>query len=289
MSALGQLPIVDMSGQIAALPKTPGYQVLPPRTNEQYITFHYSGVAYSDRSPAVECKRVLDEAAYQLRTNYGTASDPAYPDGLLYDFVVLSDGTIVRARAQRQQLWHCGNEIGNSRSWSVHVMLGPGQDLSTSQRGSLFALFDALRMDYGIPRSHAVCHCDWPWRVEADPYPAASYRRQPNQSECPREILYQYVVEYRAMENSPPTIPGAQPGQSYVSTPAIAAFYSANGALVVFGYPIGAVYQDADRDGEVCAFQPFENVVIKEKKSLPAPWTVRPILLSEALERVGRH
>jgi hypothetical protein len=289
MSALSQLAIVDMSDEIARLPKTPGYSVLPPRTNEQYITFHYSGVAYSDRSPPVERQRVLDEAAYQLRTNYGSAEQPAYPDGLLYDFVVLSDGTIVRARAQRQQLWHCGNPIGNSMSWSVHVMLGPGQDMTTAQRQSVFTLFDALRTDGAIPRSRVVCHCDWPWRLQAGPYPASSYRRQSNQSECPREILYQHVVEYRAMNDSVPTLPGARPGMTYPSTAAIAAFYTGSGGLVVFGYPTGAVYQDADRDGEVCSFQSFENVVIKEKHSLPAPWNVRPILLSEAIERAARH
>lgn len=195
---------VDMSARIAALPhKRRDASVLPYRSGEQYITLHYSGVVYKDRSHASEMQRILDEAAYQMQHNYGSAANPAYPDGLLYDFVVLSDGTIVRTRNWRVQLWHCGNYIGNAQSWAVHVMLGPGQDVTNAQQQAVFSLLDDLRAQSNIPRDHVVSHCEWP-RVNGVPVISDAYRLQPGQSACPGAVLHkQLTVAYRALRDTP--------------------------------------------------------------------------------------
>jgi hypothetical protein len=53
---------LDLSAQIAALPKHRGYSTLPPRAGERYITLHYSGVDYPKTDKAGEIRRILDEA-----------------------------------------------------------------------------------------------------------------------------------------------------------------------------------------------------------------------------------
>lgn len=195
---------VDMGAQIAALPqKRRDAYTLPPRGVERYVTLHYSGVVYKDRSHASEMQRILDEAAYQMQHNYGSAANPAYPDGLLYDFVVLSDGTIVRTRNWRVQLWHCGNYMGNQQSWAVHVMLGPGQDVTDAQQRAVFALIDELRARTNIPRANVASHCEWP-RVNGEPVISDTYRLQPGQSACPGAVLHKRLtVAYRALRDTP--------------------------------------------------------------------------------------
>ena len=197
MSALAQLDILDLSAAIAALPRRPGAQPIPPRTRHDWITFHYSAVAYADRSTAAERARVLDEARYHLQKNWGKAGQPPiYGDRFMYDLVVLSDGTVVRTGDPRQ-LWHCGNAIGNETSWSVHVMLGGQQDLTQPQRLALYQVFDALRADHSIAREHVVAHCEWPKaRRPAVPFP--TYRQQIGQSACPGPVLFRHVAAYRA-------------------------------------------------------------------------------------------
>jgi hypothetical protein len=214
MSALAQLPILDMTGQLDAIPRMRGHQALPPRGREQYITFHFSDVIYPDRSRSTELVSLFGEARYQIRKDWSRNQRGIYGDGLMYDFVVLSDGTIVRSRRQRQRqaLWHCNNVLGNSRSWSVHVMLGRGQDLTSPQRTATFGLFDALRADGDISRQDVVAHCEWPVGNGA-PVPAARYRVQPGQSLCPMPVLFSHVAAYRALTSAVPTaeLPPAGP------------------------------------------------------------------------------
>lgn len=185
---------LDYSARIDALPKHAGYTALPVRTKHNYITFHYSGVVYADRSEAAELKRILDEAAYQLGRDYGGG---AYPDGLLYDYVVLSSGKVVKTRSTPKQLWHCGNALGNAESISVHVMLGKNQPLTAAQRASLFRLFDELRAEHNIPIERVVAHCEWP-RSSGAPQPSKSFKILAGQSECPGALLHAELVDYRA-------------------------------------------------------------------------------------------
>ncbi|MBK9711538.1 MAG: N-acetylmuramoyl-L-alanine amidase [Kouleothrix sp.] len=196
---LADLDILDYTAQVAAIPLQSGYTPLQPREREAYVTFHYSGVVYLDRSRDAELRALLREAAYQIRHDYGEGS---FPDGYLYDFAVLSDGTKVRTRRERVQLWHCGNKLGNARSWSVHVLLGPGQNLTDPQRRSLFELFDALRAESNIPRANVVAHCEWP-RVDGEPSRAPTYRRLPQQSACPGATLFPHIPAYRSLPDPP--------------------------------------------------------------------------------------
>lgn len=199
---LRDLSILDLTTQIAAIPLRRGHQVLPQRQGEQYITFHYSGVVAGDRSHAAELARLLGEVAYQVNHDYSSDGSGAYPDGYLYDFAVLSDGTIVRTRPDWRQLWHAGNATANRSSWSVHVLLGPGQNLESPQRASLFALFDNLRAESSIPRQNVIAHCEWP-RKDGLPVRSDYYRLLPGQSACPGATLFPHVAAYRSIPDLP--------------------------------------------------------------------------------------
>ena len=197
--AIELLDILDLSDQIARLPRKASHQTLPLRDEaENAITLHYSGVVYLDRSRAAELARVISEAKYQLGKNWARAGQPPiYGDRMMYELVVLSDGQIVRTNRERVQLWHAGNENANERSYSIHWMLGANQQLTAAQRASTVALLDALRADGGIARQAVYGHCEWP-RVRGAAQPSATYRLLPGQSECPGRLLHQFVVDYRA-------------------------------------------------------------------------------------------
>ena len=226
MSALAQLPALDLSAELARLPLRPGAQRLAPRGPELSITFHFSDVIYARREREVEQPRILDEARYQIAKNWNddAKGPPIYGDGLMYDFVVLSDGTIVRTRGRRQRLWHCRNAVGNASSWATHVMLGRGQDLTTAQRTSVFALWDALRADGNIPRENVFSHCEWPvGKGAGGAVRSATYRPQPGQSLCPGAQLHADVVAYRAAGNAPGRYRVASPTVARIAPDATAA------------------------------------------------------------------
>lgn len=194
---------IDYTDAIDRIPRKHGFRTLPLRGREDAITLHYSGVAYDDRFEAAELRHILNEARYHITKNWGEGDKPIYADGYMYDFVVLSNGKIVRTRRIRRQIYHAGNHQANEGSWSVHVLLGKAQDLTPNQRVSLFRLFDALRAQSNIPRNRVLGHNEWP-RTSGDPRPSAIYRILPRQSECPGPILHRHLADYRAIADAPP-------------------------------------------------------------------------------------
>lgn len=194
---------IDYSDDIARLEKHPGYTTLPPRLEIAYFTLHYSGVVSTDRSHDAELARILSEARYQLHHDYSGNGSSAYPDGLLYDCVILSDGTCVRTRARSQQLWHCGNVEGNAKSFAGHVMLGPGQDATPVQWQRVLRVIDEVRDAHTFPVRHIVGHCEWP-RRNGEPRPSAVYTVLPEQSECPGRILHARLAQARAAASITP-------------------------------------------------------------------------------------
>lgn len=197
---LDHLDILDMRGEVAALPRHPQAERQPLRAATRSITFHFSDVVYLDRSRAAERRRVLNEAGYQLRKSWAKPGrPPIYGSEYQYEFVVWSDGQIVRVSDSRQ-FWHCNNKTGNATSCPVHVMLGRGQPLTPAQRASLFALFDALRAGYSLPRSAVVAHCEWPV-TDGAAVVGAAWRVQRGQSECPHRRLFADLAAYRAIDD----------------------------------------------------------------------------------------
>lgn len=241
---------IDYSDEIANLPKHQGYSVLPARTGEKYVTLHYSGVDYPPTNQAGELQRILDEASYQLHHNYGSSSDPAYPDGLLYDAVVLSDGTRVKTRAARQQLWHCGNSEGNRYSWAIHVMTGPKTDVTQPQWAGVVNVIEQLCQAYSIPRTSVIGHNEWP-RSSGYPKPNPDYVLLPSQSECPGKLLHQRLAGWRAATSDPlraRTLPGVPGGPIIYCSVEAYDFYQQRGGLKVCGYPLQDEFYDTSLD-----------------------------------------
>jgi hypothetical protein len=115
----------------------------------------------------------------------------------MYDFVVLSDGAVIALQPDRPILWHAGNVIANTTSWSVHVLLGKGQDLTVAQKVSVIRLFVALAQRGKFPPGNVYGHCEWP-RDTGAAKPSAIYTVQPGQSACPERVLHTHLVQYRA-------------------------------------------------------------------------------------------
>jgi hypothetical protein len=260
---------IDYSDEIAALPKHQGYTTLPARVGERYITLHYSGVNYPKTTHAGELQRILDEAKYQLNKNYAQAGKPpAYPDGLLYDVVILSDGTRVKTRARPVQLWHCGNQLGNTQSWAVHLMLGPKQDATEAQWQATIGVF----ADLGIPRANVVGHNEWP-RTTGAPRISPIYTLLPGQSECPGRFLHQRLAQWRVQSPAPPVpvppdplraevLPGPQSTTIHCSKET-ATFYVTRGGFPLFGYPVKEEFQSTGSNNQICSILVCERAVIK--------------------------
>lgn len=190
------MEIIDYSDQIDAIPAHRDAANLAEREQENWITFHFSAVVHKPANRNTELKRMLGEAKYHKDKNWGTAQRPAYANNYMYDYVVLSDGLVVKTYKKRRRLWHCGNTTGNNESWSVHVMLGENQHMTDAQKTSLFELFDKLREESGIPKERVVGHCEWP-QNSGDAVVSNTFRVQPGQSSCPGNILFNNILEYR--------------------------------------------------------------------------------------------
>lgn len=183
-----------MSNQIASLPRRPDAEILPKRGKEEYITIHYSGVKYTDPN---ERQLIIMEANYHLNKDWKHFT---YANQYMYDYVILRNGTVIKTFDERVQKWHCANALGNAKSWSLHVLLGPGESMSDKQRIALFELTDQLRSECAIPLSNVVGHCEWPLH---DGVPGQGQQR--DQSTCPGSLILNDIRAYRA--NAPKPAP----------------------------------------------------------------------------------
>src|SRR5690349_9086676 len=102
MSAFDALNLLDLRRQLPYRgPPLPAFVSSP-----DYVTLHYSGIDYPDRSHAGEIKTLANEARYHLAKNWGTKESPAWSDGLQYHVTVLSDGTGIYCVDRTRQRWH---------------------------------------------------------------------------------------------------------------------------------------------------------------------------------------
>lgn len=211
--------MIDMRAEVAALPRKTGAVAQVAPLEPRYITFHYSAVAYADRSHAAERARILDEARYHLAKNWRPPPKPGeqpkppiYGSRYQYHWVVLSDGTSVLVN-DPVQLWHCGNATGNAQSIAVHVMLGGTQDLTMAQRAGVWSLFGRLRTAHQLAADRVVGHCEWP-RERGAPEVQPEYHQARGQSECPGRVLFRAVSGYRvALDPAPPEPPPPTPAE----------------------------------------------------------------------------
>ncbi|NJL57760.1 N-acetylmuramoyl-L-alanine amidase [bacterium] len=121
---------------------------------------------------------------------WGWANGQAiYGNGIMYHYVVLPDGRIVRTREMERNMhdvrWHCGNVEGNECGIAVHIPIGGTQEPSIPQTRSMYALMSHLAVSYNIPADRATGHKQW------------------SQNTCPGEPLMHRLEAWKA---APPPV-----------------------------------------------------------------------------------
>jgi hypothetical protein len=133
-----------------------------PKTS---VTVHWNGPAVDYQANPVNV--AIADAQYHIDKNWGTASSPAYGDGIMYHRLYAPDGTVFQTRDDDAVLWHC-NSSGNTTSFAWQVMTGQGQTATTAQLDSLARDL----VDSGLERKG---HRDW------------------SSTQCPGDQLYALV------------------------------------------------------------------------------------------------
>lgn len=157
MSSLFPYPgLVDWR---AELPRASWRVGIRPATTS--ITIHYNGPAVAPfRQHGNELLIQLQgDARYQMRPGWGGTVNGA--PGLMYHFVVGSDGQVYQTRDLDEILWHCAHADGNTNGLSVHFPLGGTQDATPEQWAAGIGLIDALRARYSIPLRRVYGHIEW--------------------------------------------------------------------------------------------------------------------------------
>jgi len=144
-------------------------------TRKTSVTFHWNGpqVKLSD------IDQLFVDARYHRQKNWGTAQQPAWANGIQYEWAVGSDGTQYKLRNDGAVLWHCGHGDGNRESISVTFLIGQGQRITAAARASAKNLVDKLRAKWGFGANRVYGHLDW------------------SSSECPGTAYGDFVVPYR--------------------------------------------------------------------------------------------
>ena len=170
------------------------------RSGFDWLTLHYNGPSVAAAgSPAGEIKQLQFDAQFHITKNWAPqGSPPLHGQRIMYDLAVLSDGSAYALGDPDDLLWHCGNEIGNARSYALHFPVGGVQDVTEQQWQTAIRIYEQLAAHHGWPgRSRLVGHCEWP-RVTGQPVLSRDhYRVQPNQSMCPGVNIATRLIAYR--------------------------------------------------------------------------------------------
>jgi len=90
-----------------------------PKTS---ITVHWNGPPIPAWVHPLDV--ILGDAWYHISKDWSDAVGVQGGDGIMYHWLIAPDGTIYKTRDDDATLYHCGNEIGNERSYAVQVMVG---------------------------------------------------------------------------------------------------------------------------------------------------------------------
>lgn len=273
MKTLPNFQVEDVRGDLYLVP---GHRLQAWRQpNKTNYTLHYAAVKVPHRTKAEALRTLGDRHRGFIQNHINRIG----ADGLQYHYVICGDGTILQTRDLDQGLWSCANYEGNRDSIHINLPLAPNEQPTPAQWAAFTRLVDALVIAFGWEgRSVGKGHREWPRYNDAG-------SRVPNSS-CPGDVLQTKLDAFRsttrkaaALARATPkyAIDGFECGRGFFD------FYHQNGGLLVFGRALGVEHYGPDTDGEWCAWMDFENATLKYKPSLPAPWNLRPILLSEAV------
>jgi hypothetical protein len=154
MNSLEQLPIRDLRPRLRVLDRPKCRRKREGAVSS--VTLHYNGPAVAGLGDLrCELRQITD-------VDLPNHQERLRADGLMYHFVVFSDGSIWQTRDLDLQAWHCGVPDGNEHSIAVHLPIGGTQDATTAMWSATTRLFDALIKRYTLPGRHVVKgHQEW--------------------------------------------------------------------------------------------------------------------------------
>lgn len=171
------------------------------RSSFDWLTLHYNGPSVAAAgNPSGEIKQLQADARFHIDKVWGfDGATPLHGQRIMYDLAVLSDGSVYVLGDPDDLLWHCGNQIGNARSYALHLPIGGVQDVTEPQWQAAIRIYEQLAAHHGWPgMSRLVGHCEWP-RTTGQPVLSTDvYRVQPGQSMCPGVNIATRLIAYRA-------------------------------------------------------------------------------------------
>ena len=96
------------------------------RTGFDWLTLHYNGPSVADAgNPAGELRQLEIDARFHIDKVWGfSGATPLHGQRIMYDLAVLSDGSAYVLGDPDDLLWHCGNQVGNARSYALQLPIG---------------------------------------------------------------------------------------------------------------------------------------------------------------------
>ena len=150
--AVSKYPYVDLRGKLPGDPR-PSQGVGPKPLGS---VNHWNG-------PKVllhDVDQLFVDARYHMQKNWGSASRPAYTNGVQYEMGVGADGTKYRLRNPGAILWHCGNPDYNKGAFSNTFLIGEGQYPTAAALESMAELNAAQLELVGLPDDYCFGHLD---------------------------------------------------------------------------------------------------------------------------------
>lgn len=153
---LAELNIRDIRAQ---LPRADW--IIGLRDGTTSITVHYNGPPLPPERQRGDglIAQLQGDARYHMTPGWGGTVNGS--PHIAYHYCVASDGVIYQLCSDREILWHCGHQDGNSHGLAIHFPLGGDQDATAIQWSRGLQLIDALCLFYNVPRARVFGHLEW--------------------------------------------------------------------------------------------------------------------------------
>lgn len=205
------------------------------------LVVHYNGPPVHQAA----LQQLIGDAGYHCDEIWGYDNGvPLYGDGIMYHIGIGEDGTAYLMRDFEDWLYHCAAWPQNATALSVTIPIGDGQHATKAALATLKRICDEWR---------AAGHGNQVWgHQELSP------------TSCPGTLMNDFVYPYRAGTFSSKGVPqvattvffketGHSVGGGFLS------YFTANGGVRIFGYPISDEMDGLTEDGKAVRVQYFER------------------------------
>ena len=220
-----------------------------PMTEKRGIVVHYGGPPVNLARPSLDILKSY--AAYHVSKNWAREGQPPVRGtGLMYHVAVGRDGTKYLCRDLGRVLWHCGAWPQNRVTLAIQTCIGGEQRLTAAQLAALREVCDEWCAATNTPKTEVWGH------QELQP------------TSCPGTVMADFVYPYRS--GGDPVAEGHYfPETSHFVGGGFWSYWTANGGLFVFGYPLTEELQENGR-----TVQYFERVVFEFHDENQEPYRV---------------